>query len=530
MKNSMLVLVFLLNTLLFAHPVFTSPKANYNQPTRADSIHGFDVISYDISINIDDQNEFIEGTVIAQVVAEENLTEINFELEQLSINSILVDNNSVEYSYNQHIIEIPLSNINSGDLFEIVINYDGNPQQSNDVYHIGMIFNNNHIFTLSDPSGCRWWVPTYDHPWDKAIVDLHITGRDDWVAACNGIRTNIVDNDDGTNTHNWVGENPMAPHLISLVFSDMEEMIDSYEDLPIHNFFPANMSSNALEDFSLMPEMIEIYSEKFGDYPFEKYGNAVVPMVTFGAMEHQTMTTLGNAYIDGNHGGKHTIAHELAHQWFGNCLTPLTWKDVWLSEGFAVYSEAIYEREIEDFDAFVQYIQSEIQGYYKSWMTSYGPRVIYDPAYNETFYPMEYQKAASVLHMLRAKVGNDFFWEIIQTYFQTYHNSNVVTAEFIEICEEISNQDLTQFFQQWIFESGIPSVDYTYFVSNIPNTPHIKFFAKTNCSTGTQFDLSIPINLNNSSNVDSIMIEATHQITETSFFSLYDSIEFDPNS
>ena len=530
--KKLIFLLLLVSSSLFAHPAFLSSEINREEPTRADSLHGFDVQHYDLDLTIDDQIHYISGTVTADITAETELSEINFELEQMTVNSVFVNSIQVDFEYDQSIINIPLSGILTDDEFEITINYEGYPQLSNDVYHIGMIFNSTLIFTLSDPSGCRWWVPTYDHPWDKAIVDFHITGRDDWLAACNGIRTSIVDNNDGTKTHNWIGENPMATFLMSVVFADMVEINDSFGDIPIQNFFPPYMANNAEEDFSLLPEMMQIYSEKYGDYPFEKYGNTVVPMVTFGAMEHQTMTTLGNSTIDGNHGGKYTITHELAHQWFGNCLTPLTWKDVWLSEGFAVYSEAIYDREIGNFDTFTDYVQTDIQGYYKSWMQSNGPRQIYDPAYNETFYPMVYQKAASVLHMLRAQVGEETFWQIIQTYFQTYHNSNVITSEFIEICENISQQDLSQFFQQWIFGTGIPTVEYTIFVSNEAYTPTFKIFAKTNSTTNTDFDLSIPIQFSENTNSDSILIRATPEIFENNFGFLGDieNLEFDPHN
>ncbi len=184
----------------------------------------------------------------------------------------------------------------------------------------------------------------------------------------------------------------------------------------------------------------------------------------------------------------------MAHQWFGNCLTPLTWADVWLSEGFAVYSEAVFTEDFYNYDAMLDYVHSSIQGYYLGWSGGQN-YTIYDPAYNNYFSPPSYEKAASVLHMLRSRVGSDMFFEILQTYFQQYHNSNVVTEEFKQVCEDVSGQDLEQFFAQWIYGSGVPSYDYTWFLDKESNPPSLKTFVKSSSTSGTDFYLKIPVEI-----------------------------------
>ena len=458
------------------------------EEVRADSAHGFDILSYDITMEIDEVSDFVSGSVIAIVEAEEVLTEIIYELEAMTVIDVQLNGSTANYNYDGSLIIIQLGSINPGEQFTTIVEYSGNPIWNG----LGMYFSNSHVFTISDPNASRYWWPCYDHPWDKAITDLHITVRDDWLAASNGLRTSIVDNNDGTKTHNWEGSNPMATYLVSIVAQNYEELIDSFEDIPIQNFVSPSMVPNATEDFSNLPFMMETFTDLFGEYPFEKYGNAVTNFATYSAMEHQTMTTLGSQNINGNHGGEMVIAHELAHMWYGDCLTCLTWKDIWLSEGFATYSEALYMEAWQGFEAMVDYVYTSIQQYYLSWGGS-SPQTVYDPPPNAYFTPATYEKPAAILHMLRLKTGDEIFFQILQTYFTEYHNGNVITSDFQEVCENVSGMDLDQFFLQWIYQPGLPSMEYTYFTDL--NIGVIKTYVETSSNTDTEFYLDVPIHI-----------------------------------
>ena len=538
-KYFSLIILFFIALSLSARPRCDRKRPLENHPypkyemTRADSATGFDILHYDISITIDDQNEFISGNVITIIEAEEDLTEINFELEILEVDNVLLNGVLADYTFSEGIITINLDDIESGDIFETTVFYSGTPEICTNPYPLGMFFFSEGIYTISDPNASRYWWPCYDHPWDKAEVDLHITVREDWEVASNGIRTEITTNEDNTRTHHWEGSNPMATYLVSIVTRNFSELNDMYNDIPIHNFVSPSQEADALEDFSNLPFMMETYSQLYGEYPFEKYGNAVTNFSTYAAMEHQTMTTLSSYMIGGEHAYETIIAHELSHQWFGNCLTCLTWKDIWLSEGFATYSEALYMEQWQGFDAMIDYVKLDIQNYYINWAGNTG-HITYDPPYSSLFNPSTYEKPASVLHMLRLLVGNDTFFDILQTYFQTYKNGNVITEDFIEVAENISGLDLQQFFQQWIFEAGIPQIDYMYFISNDPNTPQIITYAKSSCvNANTDFYISAPVHLNYETTYDSVLVQAGPEIIETvsNINSInYESIQFDPNS
>ncbi len=497
--------------------------------TRADSAHGFDILSYDITMEIDEVNDYISGSVIAVVEAEEILTEIIYELEAMTVIDVQLNGSTASYNYDGSLITIQLGTVNPGEQFTTIVEYSGNPIWNG----LGMYFSNSHVFTISDPNASRYWWACYDHPWDKAITDLHITVRDDWLAACNGLRTSIVDNNDGTKTHNWEGSNPMATYLVSIVAQNYVELNDTFGNVPIQNFVSPSLVPNATEDFSNLPFMMETFSNLYGDYPFEKYGNAVTNFATYSAMEHQTMTTLGSQNINGNHGGEITIAHELSHQWFGDCLTCLTWKDIWLSEGFATYSEALYMEAWQGFEAMVDYVYTSIQQYYLSWGGS-SPQTVYDPPPNAYFTPATYEKPAAVLHMLRLKTGDDIFFQIMQEYFTEYHNGNVITDDFQEVCENVSGIDLDQFFLQWIYQPGLPSIQYTYFFNPYLAIPRIMTYVQTGSNTETEFYLDVPFHINFEANHDSVLVQGTPNVPQQTIsitnIPVYDNVECDPNN
>ncbi len=485
-------------------PWDSNPSRAYE--SRADSLTGFDVQSYEITLNINHAAHQISGNVYATVLAEENLSSIPYNLVGLNVISVLVNDELAPYTHSNGIINISL-NISAGETFTTQVFYSGTPQLSGPPYNIGMIFSTNTVFTVSDPDAARYWWPCYDHVWDKAIVHLRITLRSDWKVAANGIRELVVDNGNGTSTTFWHGQHPMTTYLACITCGPYVEINQSAGDVPIQNFVMPNQYNNALVDLANLPAMIDFYSQIFGPYPFEKYGNAVVSMSTYGAMEHQTMTTLGNYIITGTGAYELVIAHELAHQWFGDAVSFLTFADVWLSEGFATYSEHLWVDKTQGWQAACNYVASSYHQYYLNWEGS-SPQIIYDPAFNSYFAPPSYEKAASVLHMLRLKLGNDQFFQLLQTWFATYKHGNVVTAEFQAMAEDISGQDLGQFFSQWIFSAGIPSLEYSVWSNPASNSP-LKIIAKTISNTATPFHVEVPFRFQDGAYSDSLLVEAS---------------------
>lgn len=471
--------------------------------SRADSLHGFDVQKYVITLAIDDVQRSVNGDVLATVLATEALSSIQYELEDLTVSQVKVNGTNSTFTHTDGIINIPL-NIAAGQEFTTQVFYSGNPQPSQDFYRVGMLFGNNSVHTLSVPDAGRRWWPCYDHPWDKAVVDLHITMRSDWKVAANGLRDSIVFNGDGTSTTHWLGHHPMTTYLVCITAGPYVEIHQAAGNVPIINFVTQELYNNAQNVLASLPDMILYYSQLFGDYPFEKYGNATANMSAFAAMEHQTMTTLSSHLLWGTNWQELIIAHELAHQWFGNAVSFLNYTDVWLSEGFATYSEHLWVDKISGWQAACDYVANDYHRYYTNWENSYGITVIYDPPFNDYYSPAVYEKAASVLHMLRLKMGDQAFFNLLQTWVETYKYQNAVTAEFQAMAEQISGQDLDQFFDQWIFGAGIPSVEYSIWNNPDSDSPG-KIIARTISPTATQFVVDIPFRVTLDSVSDSLV-------------------------
>lgn len=520
MKHIGIFMLLLVLCSLNAQRVWdASASRKYNRPLpnqefyrwencRADSAHGFDVQKYEITLTITQSPNTINGNVLATVLATENLQSISYELVGLTVNQVKVNGVNTAYTHSGGFLNIPV-NAAIGDTFTTQVFYGGTPQLSPNIYGIGMYFQTNSIFTVSDPDAGRYWWPCYDHPWDKAVVDLRITMRSDWKVAANGIRQSITNNGNGTSTTVWLGEHPMTTYLVCITAGPYVEINQTALEgtLPVQNFVTQSQYNNAVIDLQSLPNMIDYYSQLFGTYPFEKYGNATVSMSTFAAMEHQTMTTLGNYLITGNLTHELTIAHELVHQWFGNAVSFLDFKDVWLSEGFATYGEHLWVDRVAGWQAACDYVQSSYHQYYTSWENSNGAARIYNPNFNNYFSPPSYEKAASVLHMLRLKIGNDNFFQLLRQWFDTYKHSNVITSEFQALAESISGMDLNQFFQQWIFGTGLPSLQYTMLESDTPGEM-TKVIAKSTSPTSTSFFLEVPFRVTSSTGIDSLYVIA----------------------
>ena len=533
MRKSLVLAVLFIAALACLHGTqpFWSLEPSTRQIERADSLTGFDITKYVINLQIDTQSRFIDGMVEAQVTPLWGIDSISYELEgdSLFVSQVLLNDVPVYFSHEAGVINIPLPPATRNSFITKVF-YSGVPSRSPSPYNIGMIFTSNSVYTLSNPDAGRYYWPCYDHPWDKALVDWNIRVREDWLVGANGIRTGITDHGDGTRSHHWSCSSPVATYVMGFAAAPYIEFHQQAGDIPIQNFVLPGQLNNAQMDFANTPAMIDYYNSVFGPYPFEKYGHMVVNMATYAAMEHQTMTTYGSQYLTGDRRYEHIVAHELAHQWYGNLVTPITMREVWLKESFATYSEFLWEAHHYGWEQGCIYLRDKIQQYYLSWENSNGPQTIFDPAYNMMFAPPTYQKSASVLHMLRLKMGNDDFFDFIRSIITTYPNGNINTAEFVDLAQQTCGQDLGQFFQQWIYSPGVPNATFSV-LHNGAGTG--KILARTQSPTSTLFDIEVPIGIPGSAVADSLVIRATADGYVNYFpMALSDDIsnlEIDPN-
>jgi len=425
----------------------------------------YDVTYYSLDLTPDSKTSILYGIVevVAEVTAPTlDRVELNF-WQGMAITNIHpsgITDDELSFNINNDIPDIDLDRrYVKGEQFRVTITYAGRPQNSDyQSFHFSIYNNEPMIWTLSSVFGARAWWPCKDVPSDKPdSVDIRVTVPSELIVASNGSlrQKNTI----GNKTLYWWHEKyPIATYLISLAIYPYEMHYDQYlynndaDTMAIHFYsFPGNYETNSRIN-NLVKDMIGCFAELFGEYPFvdEKYGQA--DFLWSGGMEHQTCTSYGSW-------SEVLFAHEIAHQWWGDMITCDSFHHIWLNEGFASYSEALWFEY-----AYPGYTASEYQMMYQLYL---GPGTVYveHPEYENIFDSgLSYVKGSWVLHMLRHIVGNEVFLNILKTYYasQQHKFGTATTEDFQTICERISGMDLDKFFQQFIYEEYYPHYSYSW--------------------------------------------------------------------
>lgn len=385
--------------------------------------------------------------------------------DHLTVDSVKSGNINLSFTHSNDRLNITLDRTyNNSENFSVLIYYQGLPVPTGfGSFVFGMNISTPVIWSLSEPFGAMDWFPTKNTPSDKAdSSDVWITCQDNFTAVSNGILTNVETNGNGTKTFKWKSRYPIANYLISIAVTNYSEYINYFkytqtDSMPVtHYIYPQNL--NALKpQLDRTINMLEIFSDKFGLYPFinEKYGH--VEFGRLGGMEHQTIASMG--VFDDN-----IMAHELAHQWFGDKITCKDWHHIWLNEGFATYSGAIFVEEMFGKVSYDDLISMQMFDAKKAVGSIYVQDV---NSISEIFNGnRSYAKGSIVLHMLRGVVGDSVFFQILKTYAEDPQLAYgvAVTSDFQNIAENVSAMNLDYFFQQWIYGESYPfyNIDWGY--------------------------------------------------------------------
>jgi len=421
----------------------------YELPKR-----NIDVLSYELKLDISQNEKSIKENAKIKLIAFDK-TEKNIELDfydNFEINYVKIDGKNALYEYENDKIEISRKDFNN-DTLTIEIDFYGKPQNLG----FGSFWfdekNGKHLIaTLNEPVFASTWFPCNDTPWDKAFTKISITNDSSIVSLSNG---KLVDKftKGKRRTYVWESNYPVATYLISIYSAEYKNFNQKYitksDTMSIEYYVLEENLENAKKDFAKHPEYLKTLSELFGEYPFmnEKYGIAEM-LWQNGAMESQTITAIGSNFISGMNFYESMIIHELAHHWWGNSVTPKTWNDIWLNEGFATYSEALYYEKTSGFDALKSTMSS-----FKSKINSESGQILSNPGTN-LFSATVYNKGAWVLHMLRKEVGDSLFFVGLKAYYNDFKYKNAEIRDFKKVFEKISNRNLDKFFNQWIFEGS----------------------------------------------------------------------------
>ncbi|MBX7043282.1 MAG: M1 family metallopeptidase [Ignavibacteria bacterium] len=423
----------------------------------------YDVKLYTLRFSFDiPQKKLFGNAVISAEVLSDTLSRIlvNFTNE-MKVNKVLLGGKPVEFEHANDYISIQTGNAGPG-MVEIGIEYEGTPRnQGFDSFSFKEFDGEPAIYTLSEPTYAPTWWPCKDLVTDKAEAEIQITVPEQLTAVSNGLLQKVTDEGNGERTFYWKVTYPITTYLVSLAIGKYDKWSETYTALdgsavmPVDYFTYPSYTTNAKYDWRNTVDMISYLAATFGEYPFinEKYGMAMFGWIS-GAMEHQTISSMGYRLITGDGRYESIVMHELAHQWFGDAVSPATWKDIWLNEGFATYCESLWIEHTKGHEAYLENIAKEGRGTF--------PTTVYDPE-GFIFGRTVYNKGAFVLHMLRGEVGDETFFRIIRTYYERFKYGAATTGEFIKVCEEVSGKDLGTFFDQWVYSGkGKPSFEYEW--------------------------------------------------------------------
>ena len=439
---------------------------------------GYDVQHYAIDVSIDPNAATVAGTTEIDATATEALSAFNLDYAGPAISAVTVNDQAAEFARAGDELTItPASALALGDRFTAVVTYGGNPGDRAEMEtfaSLGWIRANDGVTIAGEPAGSSVWYPVNEHPADKATYSFRITVADPLVAVANGILQDVIEHD-GSSTYVWEMTEPAASYLVKVnVGNFVRQDSISPDGVPIRNYFPVALANDGRYAYSRQGAMVDYFSSIFGAYPFDAYGAVVVDAPIGFSLETQTMSMFPPRIIDnvlnGNlQGGEGTIAHELAHQWFGDSISPASWQDVWLNEGFATYASWLWFEHTDGADVLdniVNNVEAALDG---DLMRQQGASdqqiaaklkefaITGDPTPNKLFDTAGvYYRGALTLHALRLTIGDEAFFNTLKTYAETYKYGNATTEDFIAIAEQISGEQLDDFFQSWLFDPVVP--------------------------------------------------------------------------
>jgi aminopeptidase N len=459
--------------------------------TEAQNYAETDLVYQRMEWEINPDNKYIKGNVASYFVSRvDSLAEIQFDLSnQMQVDAVLQNNQKISFSHENNKVTIVLNEpLLVGQIDSVQIYYQGEPEP--EINGFGSFVQSEHqgvpiIWTLSEPYGAMEWWPCKQSLVDKIdSVDIIVTTPDIYKTASNGI---VVSDTavNGLRRMHWKHRYPIVTYLVAIAvtnyaeFSDWVEMGNG-EKMEILNYvFPENLEK-AKEDAKVTVEFVELFNTLIGEYPFakEKYGHAQFGWG--GGMEHQTMSFMGGF-------GYELIAHELAHQWFGNYITCGTWQDIWLNEGFATYMSGLVYENLQEGYWWPFFKRGHIN---RITREPGGSVFVRDTTNISDIFSsrLSYSKGAYLLHMIRWIIGDEAFFSGLRNYFNDPELANgfALTRDFQKHMEMAGDTSLTEFFNDWFYGEGYPVYSAVYepsdekslkiTLSQTPSHPSVDFF------------------------------------------------------
>lgn len=427
-----------------------------------------DIIHYDFSVSVSDTSNMIYGHAVITVNFSGPVNAIGFDLinkgsdeKGMNVQNVTYDRGSIKWIHTGDRLVINIDDsAKAGSQGIFSIDYSGIPAD-------GLIISNDKFgdrtfFADNWPDRARNWIPCVDHPYDKATVDFIVTTPDHYEVVGSGFLVEESCMAKQTKLTHWKEEVPIATKVMAIGIAPFASRLEGKVDgIPVWSWVFSENRKEGFYDYSAGLKPLAFYINLIGAYPYEKLAN-VQSKTIFGGLENAGCIFYAENSVTGHGNAETLMAHEIAHQWFGNSVTENDWHHIWLSEGFATYLTAVYQENTygkEKLDETMKSARDRVIRFY-----SVSPEPVIDTTVTKLMKLLNansYQKGAWFLHMLRRELGDELFWKGMRQYYEDYKNKNALTSDFQRVMESVSKRDLGKFFYQWLFIAGQPDLKIT---------------------------------------------------------------------
>jgi aminopeptidase N len=462
-QRSFLLLTFVIFTL----PVFAVRKERLIDAWRP--------IHFDVNLTLNKQlSEISTAQVDIDIVAVKQLSVVDFDFGELTTDKVLVNNTATQFVHQNGKLNVTLPKaVNAGTKLRVTVIYHGVPKD-------GLVLANDKDGSHSAigdnwPDRVHHWIPCLDHPSAKATVTFNINAPAPYLAVANGRMTKVVKNDSGSQTWTYTEGVPIPPYCMIIAVGEFSQREPTESALtPLSYLVPYSDRDYALKGFSSAGPAIQFFSDKVAPYPYEKLA-LIVGATRFGGMENSSAIVFTSTLFTPNLNAplsktfgipanvENVVAHEIAHQWFGDSVTESTWADLWLSEGFASYFAGLFVEKYDGEVAFQTYMKNAAATALAFEKRNKVP--IHDTETEELMRLLNgnnYQKGSWVLHMLRSRLGDEVFFKGIKGYYLAHRNGIASTDDLRMAFEKASGQKLNGFFARWVYDSGHPQYELSW--------------------------------------------------------------------
>lgn len=417
---------------------------------------GYRTLSYDLDLVYRVATNRLDGTATIRAVATADLVRFAFDLTGLRASKVRVDGSKAarHMQSSAKLVVTPASPVEAGEEFVTVIDYSGAPAPRDSAWGtVGWEELTDGVIVAAQPSGAPTWFPCNDDPADKATYRIRVATEQPYAVVCNGVLESRTTKS-GKTVWQYVQAEPTSTYLATVQIGRYELIPVALSGVPGVLAGPPVLRSRIGHDFGGVPDMMACFVERFGPYPFESYTVVVTDDDLEIPLEAQGMAIFGANHADGRSGSDRLIAHELAHQWFGNSVGLASWGDIWLNEGFACYAEWIWSEASGGWSAARQ-ASAALARLAKLPQDL----VVGDPGPAAMFDDRVYKRGALTLAALRATVGDDAFYGILRAWTSRHRHGVVTTADFVLLAAEVSgDRTLPALFEAWLSRRVLPDL------------------------------------------------------------------------